>query len=85
MAMSTAPPPSANSAASSEAGESAEYMFGSSAARLAGYNVNSRNSAEQPVDGKDPKESVALSRAAQQVGSATVSYTHLTLPTILLV
>ena len=53
--MSTAPPPSANSAASSEAGESAEYMFGSSAARPAGYNVNLRNSAEQLVDGKGPQ------------------------------
>ena len=42
MVMSTAPPPSANSAA-------------------------------HPVDGKDPKESVALSRAAQQVGSASAS------------
>ena len=42
MVMSTAPPPSANSAA-------------------------------HPVDGKDPKESVALSKAAQQVGSASAS------------
>ena len=73
MAMSTAPPTSTNSAASSEAGESAEYKFRSSAAWPAGYNVNFRNSAEQLVDGKGPTGSFALSRAAQQVGSASTS------------
>ena len=71
--MSTAPPTSVDSAASSEAGESAEYKFRSSAARPAGYNINFRNSAEQFVDGKGPTGSFALSRAAQQVGSASTS------------
>ena len=71
--MSTTPPPSANSGTISKTGESAEYMFGSSAAQPAGHNGNSRNSAEQPVDGNDSTESVALTRAAQQGGSASTS------------
>jgi len=71
MAMPAAPPWSTNSAASRKAGEPLEYIFGSCAAQPAGHNVNSRNSAEQPVDGKDPTGSVPLSRDAQQVGSAS--------------
>jgi len=43
-----------------------EDIRGSCAAQPAGHNVNSRNSAEQPADGKDPTGSVAVSRDAQQ-------------------
>ena len=62
--MSTTPPHSANSAASSKA----ECLRSP-----AGHNINPRNSTGQLVDGQDPTGSVALSRAAQQVGSASTS------------
>ena len=66
MAMPAAPPSSTNNAASRNAGEPVEYIRGSCAAQPAGHNVNPRNSAEQPADGKDLSGSVLRSRDAQQ-------------------
>ena len=69
MAMSTTPPPSANSGTICKIGESAEYMFGSSVAQPAGHNGNSRNSAEQPVDGTASSAEQPLSSFAPYLPS----------------